>query len=273
MQIQYDHEVIISFKYWLDNYLLQREAYQVKTGYYYPQPTKIGSDYVYSAPAAQFVYDSDITGASIPSGVTINGSWLNRGESGLKIDFINGRVYTQAQNAIITGEYTQKDFNIYLANEYEDSLLWLDEAYNGKDIFSVESGSTPGRYVAPCALISLGNDKNKPWAIGGTDETTIPFSVMLVTDDYYKAVGAKSILRDSSQNCLYRFPVTGEPFTIYGDLKESGFNYSALTSGLGSNRLLYIDNVRTFPIKKEINQRRDFYVFLVEMDIKDYRLT
>lgn len=273
MKAQFDHEAITSFFYWLDNYLLLQEAYQVKTGIFYPQPAKIGSDYVYSAPTAQFVSDSDITGAYIPSGATINGTWYARGASGVKIDFLNGRIYTSIPNATITGQYTQKDFNIYLANSEEDAQLLLNKAYNGEDIFAIESGSVPGDYIAPCALIAPGNSDNTPLAIGGMDETNVPVSIMLISDDYYKIIGAKSILRDANDKCFYRFPITDEPYTIYGDLKSSGYSYTDLTTGRGANNLLFIDKVRTFPIKKELNQRRDFYVYLIEMDIKDYRLT
>ena len=272
MDLQFDHSVIMSFKYWLDDYLLAQNAYEVKTGQFYPQQTKIGSSYVYSAPTAQFVDNSDAVGAEIPSGAYINQTWVPRGTSGVKIDFVNGRVYTDIAGATITGTYTQKDFNLYLGNQFEDSEVFLDEAFNGKEIFTVESGSTPGRYVAPCILISPGIGENKPFAIGGTDETNVPLSLMVITDDYYKAVGAQSILRDSAYKCFTRVPVEDEPYTIYGDLKESGYSYDAWASNKGVDTL-FIDRVRTFPIKKSINQRRDFYVYLVEMDIKDYRLT
>ena len=270
---QYDHEVGSSFVLWLDNYLLSQEAYTVKTGEYFQQANSIAGSFVYSAPSAQFVGDSDITGAFVPSGVVVNGSYNERGVSGVKLDFKNGRVYSSIDNAFITGQFTQKDFNIYLSNEQDDGLVFLDEAFNGKDIYNSITGSVPGNYIAPLGLVAFGNSENKPFAIGGTDETLLPFSVMLISDSFYKLRGACSILRDSAYKCFNRIDIQDEPYTKYGDIKDGFYRYSDLVSGLGYDRTLMIDRVRTFPIKKDLNQRRDFFVALVEFDIKDVRQT
>ena len=104
---QFQHEATTSFSLWLDNYLVKcAEAYSNKSGNFYYTPDdrlpmypddSVNGLVSYNSEYKQWVCDSDATNAYIPSGVYIDtgdGSYnfCERGQSGLRIDFENGRV-------------------------------------------------------------------------------------------------------------------------------------------------------------------------------------
>jgi len=70
------------------------EAYSTKTTklYNYTDIRLGDNKTVYGSPYKQWVYDNNITGATIPSGVTIDGAFTLTGTSGMAIDFDNGRL-------------------------------------------------------------------------------------------------------------------------------------------------------------------------------------
>ena len=127
MKEQFQHKVTTSFFLWFDNFLLKKgEAYSNKTGqlYYYSDP-RLDSDYVaYGSPYKQWVTDSSITGATIPTGVHFGTDTSGRSD-GIAFDFDNGRVLVEDSitGSTITGEFAVKDFSIYLTNDTEDDLI------------------------------------------------------------------------------------------------------------------------------------------------------
>ena len=104
---QFQHEATTSFALWLDHYLIYNaEAYSNKQGNLYYMPDErlpmypddpVNGLISYNSEYKQWVYDSDADQADIPTGVYIDtgdGSYnfCPRGESGLSLDFENGRV-------------------------------------------------------------------------------------------------------------------------------------------------------------------------------------
>ena len=70
MKPQYLHNVATSFALWLDHHLLDKgEAYSNETGkLHYYSDTRLPSGYkVFGSAYKQWVYDSSITGANVPS--------------------------------------------------------------------------------------------------------------------------------------------------------------------------------------------------------------
>ena len=77
MKAQFQHNLTSSFFMWFDNFLLTKgEAYTNKTGeFFYYDDTLIDSDYtVFGSPYKQWVSDSSIDGATVPTGVYVNGN-------------------------------------------------------------------------------------------------------------------------------------------------------------------------------------------------------
>ena len=89
---QFQHKLTTSFFMWFDNFLLTKgEAYTNTTGefFYYDDP-RVDSDYnVFGSPYKQWVTDSSITDANVPSGVFIGGNFSGR-DDGVVLDFDNG---------------------------------------------------------------------------------------------------------------------------------------------------------------------------------------
>jgi len=75
MKPTFTHNVINSFFLWFDNFLMTKgDAYKTYTTKLYNyEDLRLGGDkVVYGSPYKQWVYDKNITGATIPSGFTIN---------------------------------------------------------------------------------------------------------------------------------------------------------------------------------------------------------
>ena len=151
MKPQFQHDATSSFALWLDHYLVHcGEAYSNKQGELYYMPDErlpmypddpVNGLVSYNSEYKQWVYDSDITGAVIPSGVYIDTgdgayNFCERGQSGLSLDFENGRVLfdgiffpTNYADLRISGDFSVKDINIYLADDTEENLV-IQNKYN-----------------------------------------------------------------------------------------------------------------------------------------------
>ena len=100
MKPKFSHDIVNSFFLWYDNFLMKKsDAYKTYTTKFYNyQDARLGGGkVVYGSPYKQWVYDKNITGAVMPSGLTINGSFVPTGTSGLMFDYnkgtICGRIY------------------------------------------------------------------------------------------------------------------------------------------------------------------------------------
>ena len=84
-----------SFCLYLEHKLLDRgEAYTNFTGQFYgSDQDKIYGKTVYQSPHAQWVYDSSISGALIPTGVFLNNQFVGNNLSGIELSYQDGRVY------------------------------------------------------------------------------------------------------------------------------------------------------------------------------------
>ena len=127
MKEQFQHKLTTSFFLWFDNFLLTKgEAFSNKTGeFFYYDDTRLDSTYkAYGSPFKQWVTDSSVTGATVPSGVYIGGDFSGR-NNGVVIDFENGRALVSGsdEDLTITGEFSVKDFNVYMTNDTEEDLV------------------------------------------------------------------------------------------------------------------------------------------------------
>ena len=78
MKPTFAHDVLNSFFLWFDNFAMKKgDAYVTYTTKLYPTTDdRLGAGkIIYASPYKQWVYDKSITGATIPSGFTIDGSF------------------------------------------------------------------------------------------------------------------------------------------------------------------------------------------------------
>lgn len=275
MKPQYQHNITTSFALWLDHHLLDKgEAYTNKTGklYYYSDP-RVSSTYkVFGSPHKQWVFDSSITGATIPSGVYVSGVFKNR-NNGVILDFINGRALVSGTTTgvNVTGSYSVKDFNIYLSNENEEDLI-LENNIEANSKFP-----QTGTYIAPydesfpaIYVLSDGN-KNTPFAFGGEDETRSLMRAVVFAESSYQLDGVLSLFSDSTQKVFKLKDFTDFPITEYGDIKSGTYSFDDYYTNPDITTELYIDDVTASKLRDRSKLGSKAYVGFLDFEIIKYR--
>ena len=278
MKEQFQHKLTTSFFLWFDNFLLKKgEAYTNRTGefFYYDDP-RLDSTYVaYGSPFKQWVTDSSITGATIPSGVYVNGTFSAR-NSGVVLDYENGRALVSGSNigASITGEFSVKDFNTYITNDTEEDLI-----VENKYMVNSRLPSGPYNYiepyddVVPAIFLSTSDSVNKPFAFGGEQETSVQVKAVILAEDTYQLDGVLSIFMDSIDEVITPIPMTGYPTTELGDLKNDSYSYTGTTDGYSTETKFYINNVTTSKLtdRDRKSLANEMYIGFLDFDIQQHR--
>ena len=278
MKEQFQHKVTTSFFLWFDNFLLEKgEAYSNKTGqlYYYSDP-RLDSDYVaYGSPYKQWVTDSSITGATIPTGVHFGTETSGRSD-GIVFDFDNGRVLVEdsATGSTITGEFAVKDFSIYLTNDTEDDLI-----VENKYVVNSRLPSGPLTYiepyddVVPAVFISTSQSDNTPFAFGGMQDTKVQIKAVVIAEDTYQLDGVLSIFMDSVDETIVPVPMSGYPITELGDLKGGSYYYTGTTDNYTGGLDFYIDKVRTSKLSDRTRRElaNELYIGFIDFDLQQHR--
>tara|TARA_R110001583_G_scaffold15342_3_gene63295 strand:+ start:966 stop:1814 length:849 start_codon:yes stop_codon:yes gene_type:complete len=278
MKEQFQHKLTTSFFLWFDNFLLNKgEAYSNKTGefFYYSDPRVDSAYKVYGSPFKQWVTDSSITGATMPTGVYIGGSFSGR-DDGVVLDFENGRALVSGSNTglSLTGQFSVKDFNVYMTNDTEEDLVVENK-------YTVNSRLPSGPYtyiapyddVVPAIFISSSDAQNKPFALGGMQDTVVAMKAVILADDTYQLDGVLSIFMDSVDECLNAIPMTGYPTTELGDLKDGSYNYTTVKDGYSGDMKFYINDVKTSKLTDRDRKSlvHDMYVGFIDFDVQQHR--
>ena len=127
MKYQYENQVMSSFLLFVDNRITSEgSAYTNFYSYFYPTENLYNGYYTYSAPFKQLVVDDSIVGSTVMKSIYIDGSEKDIGEAGLAgINHYEGELYfTSEVGGTISGNYSVKDFNVYLTNEPEEKILF-----------------------------------------------------------------------------------------------------------------------------------------------------
>ena len=282
MKPTFTHNVINSFFLWFDNFLMTKgDAYKTYTTklYNYEDPRLGGDKVVYGSPYKQWVYDKNITGATIPSGFTINNQFVPTGTSGMKIDFDNGRIIFNSgvsTNLSITGTYSVKEVNSYITDQPEDNLI-IENKFVTNSRFTVsENYIPPYNPVTPCIFASIETAHNTAFAFGGEDETKCIIKVVAFCENLYQLDGVLSIFGDSYNEIFSIIPMTGHPLGEFNEMKTgaypTGYDYKNLSNTYNS-QTLFISHVETSKIRdnviKELNPI--LHIGFLDFEIKTYR--
>ena len=278
MKEQFQHKLTTSFFLWFDNFLLTKgEAYGNKTGefFYYDDPRLDSTYKAYGSPFKQWVTDSAVTGATMPTGVYIGGSFSGR-DDGVVLDFENGRALVSGSNTglSLTGQFSVKDFNVYMTNDTEEDLVVENK-------YAVNSRLPSGPYtyiepyddVVPAIFISSSDADNKPFALGGMQDTTVSMKAVILAEDTYQLDGVLSIFMDSVDECINPIPMTGYPVTELGDLKDGSYNYTSVKDGYSGDIKFYINEARTSKLtdRDRKSLAHDMYIGFIDFDVQQYR--
>lgn len=245
MKRQFLHELYSSFVLWFDHTLLAKgEAYSNTFAQMYPMADdRYPTFAVYGSPYKQWVYDSSITGALIPSGIYSNGNFFPRGASGLKLDFNNGgALFPSGGNIPVSGQISPKEFNIYTTTKTDQELIF-EQKINLASEFSVgPSGITSKDLVAPCVFLRFNTSVNEPFALGGEYQTRVRVRATILSDTSFKLDAVGNIFVDQKENNFLVFDKT--PLNEYFDLKTGFYSYNDyITQYFDTNKLAYIEEV------------------------------
>lgn len=268
-----------SFCLYLEHQIEQRgSGFSNHSSLLYPQisPELPSNNYtVYASPFKQWIYDYSVSGANIPSGVYINNNFCPKGVSGLKIDYLNGRVIlsggSQFQNLNISGNYSVKNFNIYPTTKSDEELIYSTKYQINPSYVVPLSGVDKDALPVPAVFVSSSNFTNELFQFGGTMETTINIHCVILSKgrDQLNIVGG--IISDLKLNC---FPVLNKtPLNYFGDFKSGNYNYIDYIGDPGSQNLAYIEDCDYYRLtdKDFANRYPDLKCGMADVTIKYIR--
>jgi hypothetical protein len=278
MKPQFQHEVTTSFMLWADNFLLRKgEAYTNYVSTFYPNTSddRLGPGLVsYSSPHKQWVFDSSIEGANIPSGVYDNGTFIPRDTNGLKLDFDNGRAILDSSfgdsKTTVSGEYSVKDFNFYITNQTEEQLI-IDSKFDTNNRFKQDvSGIAPYKQVIPAIFVNSEVSENEPYAFGGEDKTSTNIRCVVFAENTYQLDGALSIFNDAKNEVYAKLSFEDYPLNEYGDVID--FNYRELSDNT-KQQYFHIEEARVSKLSDRINKNIDptLFVGFIDFEITNLR--
>ena len=282
MKPSFSHDLINSFFLWFDNFLLKKvEAYKTYTTkfYHYNDERLGGSKVVYGSPYKQWAYDHSITGVTIPSGLTVDGTFLATGTSGMQFDFDNGRViFNSGVNTglDISGTYTVKEINSYITDQTEDKLI-IENKYITNSRFTIsENYVKPYTPATPSVFVSMEEIDNEPFSFGGEDLTTCYVKAVAFCENLYQLDGVLSTFADSFNEVIGKIPMNCHPVAEFGLLKTgvypTGYDYKNVVTECGPEKF-YIADVETSKIRdnnlKELNP--ELNIGFIEFEIKTNR--
>ena len=273
MKPQFQHELTTSFMLWADNYIVSRaDAFTNFTSTFYANdtddrldPTLVG----YSSPHKQWVYDSSIEGANVPSGVYNDGTFLSRGDNGLQFDFDNGRALFDSSfgttNTTVSGSYSVKDFNFYITNQTEEQLI-IDSKFDTNGRFKQDvSGIAPYKQVIPAIFVNPELSENEPYAFGGEDKTTTNIRCVVFAENTFQLDGALSVFADSKNEVFAKLNFEDYPFNEYGDV--TGFNYKDFVS-CKRYPLVHVEEARVSKLSDRVSKNVDPSLFVGFIDFE-----
>lgn len=238
-----NHSILSSAYLWIDNKFVEHgEGFVNVSG----NLKKNGAAQLF--PYRQLVYDTSISGVTVPSGVYVNSSF-----SGVPIDYMKGQAYVNT-SATVSGRYSAKEINVYTSMKSEQKVLFESRFQESPKANSTFTGYNAADYVYPCAILKIGAGANSSISFDGACSTVVPLRVMLICENDYQYQSATSLLRDSYETHIPLFSTSQLPFSSSGTLKFP-FDYSASGSLISqnSNNLAYVKNVSISDFDPRVN--------------------
>ena len=279
---QFIHKFTNSFMLWADHTLLDRgQAFTVTGGSLtYYSDTQLPSHLsAWGSPFKEWVTDSSVSGAYVPSGFYVDGSFQAPSGEYFNMDFQNGRVLTSGitSSQSITGQYSVKDFNLYLTNQDEESLV-VEVCQNSNNAFNVVGTDISTPYLPPYAqkipaiFVNIQSQKNEPLALGGTDQSKIRANMVVFAKDPYQLDGVLGLFADTSDEVLRELSLETSPLNEWGGLKNNNYSYTDLVAASGGGNI-FIDEVETSKMTDSLRRglKTELYVGFVDFNCAQYR--
>ncbi len=259
MKPQFINKISSSFYHAIDHELLSKgNAFTNYSGSlsYISDPAYYESA-VFGSPFRQWVADSSIQNAVIPSGVYSNSLFIPRGASGLSLDYDFGRVMFSSgvsRSAKLTLPYAFKDYNIYFTESTDETLLFESKfCIRPKTSVQIQStGALSNRDLPyPCIFIRIQDINNSPFSFGGLDDTNTSIRCVVLADSSYLLDGGLSIMNDMARKHMPCMDFSDLPFGVKGDFKSgNSYNYSNICAAYAENRPSDMSLIKSVDISK-----------------------
>lgn len=225
----------------------------------------------YAAPFRTMVWDSGVSGASIfnsvsgyPFGTTGSFAEISRGQSGMMVDYMNGRVLfpssTIGPNAIISGSYAFKDFNVYFANQGADRMVFSDKYYLNSRFGNPATGVPPANaMVTPCIFVSAPQMVKPVLGFGGQHLARVSVAVNVLAETQGQLENALSLLAASRDLVFPQLPASEWPLGPYGDIK-SGYNYVATKAQYSDSPFYSIVSAKSTKVSDSVQADQSIFM-------------
>jgi hypothetical protein len=285
MKAQYDNIIMSSFFLWFDHELLTRgEAFTNHGSRLYNVDNLYQGYHTYGSPFRQFVADCSIPNATVMSGVYVDNVFKKRAESQFTgINYGQGQVYfteEQGASSVISGNYSVKDFNIFLTNETEEKLLFETQYQLTNKTNLNPTGLPPGTKSYPAVFLKNNGSQNGPFSFDGQDRTDFNVRAVALSDSQFKLDAISSIFRDQARSYVPVFTAAEQPFSSIGDFASAPtcFDYAAESAGkIGTENDIFIKDVSVTKIgglsySQLTNLNPNVYSAVIDFDLEDIRI-
>lgn len=262
------HRLSDSFRMFFEHELLDKgNAFRNVSGLLYPVKDKsLTNKSIYSNPYGQWVYDSSISGANVPSGVYANNIFVPRG-TGTFIDFERGRVISNSQLAQnVTASYAVKDFNIYSSTKTDAEILYTMKQGFRQEFNLPATGLPYDNVYGPSIFLRRDSFDNDPFAFGGQDNSVANFRAVVFTKNEYDLDAVGSIFTDSARKNFML--LDNPPLNRYGDIiTGNSYNYlNDVSNNYDSSKLVHISesSYYRFSASTETSLGNDFRIGFIE---------
>jgi len=238
MKVHYENKLMSSFLQFVDNQILERgDAYTNHGSKFYPVDSLYSGYYTYAAPYKQFVADASVDGATVMNQVYVDGSPVSVGANNFSgINHYEGQVYFSSDQSskTISGNYSIKDFNVYLTNDPEEKILFEDKHHIKPMVSNSLSGLNPEVKTYPAIYLKNNGGDTIRLAFGGIDNSRTHIRAIVLADSSFKLDAVCGILKDTHKKQVQI--LDNLPFNAMNAYTGVNYNYTGLkASNTGTN--------------------------------------
>lgn len=277
MQPQFLNKLNSSLYLFVDHELLASgEAYSNASSLFYDQTSSQDRNsgfLTYSSPYQGFVYDSSITGASVPTGLYVGGVFTPVGSGGLEaINYDRGEAYfSSAPVGNVSGDFSVKDLNLELTSLPETTILFETKYELNPRVSQTLSYNNPDSRTMPIIFIKPRKSHNEEVAMGGFEESMDVYRMFIFTDNQFNLDATCSILRDSVRKNFGHFELSEMPFNSLGGLIGNSFNYTSITDTKNGQDISRIEKVEVIHNSQELFRKNsdkiNYQIFTAIIDV------
>jgi hypothetical protein len=224
------------------------------------------------------VADSSISPAN--SGVFINGSFISGSNTGVKIDYLNGRVIVPSGSGTgltITANNTIKEVNIYPYDDDEAQLVISSDFvdYNSQTstfLSSLVNQLDQKTYLLPACFLRYVTTENENAGFGGEKDSKTRIRAVVIAKDNYIIDGVLSLFGDTKGFCVNIIPYEDYPYGKYNTIKSFPYSYSSYITNYQTKA--YIEDVTTSKLDYSIAMdklEKNILVGFIDFDLSTFR--